>query len=145
MVENETWLGVATGNKSFQLLARADLIRSTLGQALSSKFSQLASFHRSVIGDPVVGSFELGEHGAHYFIHGDCRCRAVIVSAFIKEFAEKRRNDLFLEPIVVNLPRARAVKKSHASRARPQSKMHGQTITANHASMVLHIGKMLEE
>ena len=80
-----------------------------------------------------------------HFIHINSRCRALIVSPFIEELFQERRNDLFLNPIIVNFPWTRAGEKSHASCAAPQRQMHWQTIAANQAAVISDIGQMLEQ
>src|SRR5436190_4704822 len=74
---------------------------------------------------------ELRHHRTKHFIDGDSSCRAPIVSPLIEELFQEGGYDLFLNPVIVNFPRARARKKSHALRTGPQRQMHWQTITAN--------------
>src|SRR5207248_8285957 len=80
-----------------------------------------------------------------YLIYANRGRRALIVSALVKELLEQRRNNLCLNAVVVDFPRARAGEKGNTASPRPQGKMHGQTITTHQAPMILHIGKMLEE
>src|SRR5206468_5071258 len=84
-------------------------------------------------------------NGIEYFIDSYGRCCALVIAAFVEEFRKDWRNYLLLDPIIVDLPRARARKESHAPRSRPQRQMHRQTITANQAAVVSDIGKMLEQ
>jgi hypothetical protein len=144
MVENETWLRVATG-KASRLPARADPIQPTFGQAPSSKFSQPASFNSSVIGDAGGGSFDLNHHGAEYFLDADSGCGALVISPFVKELIEQGRDYLLLDPIVVNLPRTRTVEESDASCAGAKREMHWQTITADQALVVPDVRQVLKE
>src|SRR5438034_9554806 len=105
---------------------------------------QTESLNSSVRGSWNRGP-KLSHNGSEYFIDGYGRCCALVIAAFVEEFRKDWRNYLLLDPIIVDLPRARARKESHAPRSRPQRQMHRQTITANQAAVVSDIGKMLEQ
>ena len=94
---------------------------------------------------PRLGVLKLSHHGIEDLIHTYSRCRALIVSPFVEELFQERRNELCLNPIIVNFPWTRAGEESHASCAGPQRQMHWQTITANQAAVVSDIGQMLEQ
>jgi hypothetical protein len=66
-----------------------------------------------VISDWTHG-LELRDYGIEYFIDWYRRRCALIVSAFVEELFQKRRDYLFLNPIIVNFPWARAGKESDA-------------------------------
>src|SRR5947207_12845638 len=104
---------------------------------------QTESLNSSVRGSWNRGP-KLSHKGIEYFIDAYCRCGALIVSPLVEELFQKRRNKFFLNPVVVNLPGARASTESHAPRIRPQRRMHRQPITANQAAVVSDIGDLLE-
>ena len=68
---------------------------------------------------PRLGVLKLSHYGIEDLIHTYSRCRALIVSPFVEELFQERRNDLFLNPIIVNFPWTRAGEESYASCARP--------------------------
>src|ERR1700747_1392043 len=90
-------------------------------------------------------SAELRHHRTKHFIDSDSSCGAPIVSPLIEELFQEGGYNFCLNPVIVNFPRTRAVKKSHALRTGPQRQMHRQTITANQAAVVSDIGQMLEQ
>ena len=72
------------------------------------------------------------------------RCCALIVPAFVEEFLKEWRDYFLLNPIIINLPGARASEERHAGSSGPESKMHRQTIAANQAVVISDIGQVLE-
>src|SRR5437868_1958813 len=84
--------------------------------------------------------FELFQHGDFHFIRCDCHCRAFIISAFVEKFLEKWRNNLSLQAIAVDFPRASTGKESDASLTRSEGEMHWETVTPNQTAMVSDVG-----
>src|SRR5205809_3906350 len=82
------------------------------------------------------GSLELGHHGGEDFLNSNRGCCALIVPAFVKEFLKERRNDLFLNSVVVNLPWARAGEKGNAGCRSSSRNVHRQTVFAHQPATV---------
>ena len=88
---------------------------------------------------------KLSHYGIEYFIDRNSRCCALIVPPFVEEFLKEWRHYFLLNPIIINLPGARAGEERDAGSSGTKSKMHRQTITANQASVISDIGQVLEQ
>ena len=59
--------------------------------------------------------FQLGNDSAEYFLHTYGRCRALVIPPFVEKLFEQRRDNLRLDSVTVNFPRAGAGKERDAA------------------------------